>query len=224
MHDRSNTFRKARLHMDATRSAGLFAQRMILVEGISDAVILRQLGAVWADDAIKEGFVDALTITVIGWKNGRWPVDVLATPGYEIVDRVGFFTDTDTRTGDVPSPPAWMERPPFVRAFRNHPTLEPSVTTGNEDAVGAALDVMGIVRPVPLDAGGIDTLFQGSAKSRKVEFSLELAARFAQRLADREDVFVPAHIAKMFDYLYEDPVEDDVVTTAGTGDSAPRAY
>ena len=41
---KATTLRKARLHMDATRSAALFAQRMILVEGVSDAVVLRQLG------------------------------------------------------------------------------------------------------------------------------------------------------------------------------------
>ena len=46
-----------RLHMDATRSASLFAERMVLVEGVSDAVIVRQLGGVWAaGDPTKEGF------------------------------------------------------------------------------------------------------------------------------------------------------------------------
>ena len=35
MHERQRTLRMARLHMDATRSASMFAQRMILVEGVS---------------------------------------------------------------------------------------------------------------------------------------------------------------------------------------------
>ena len=71
MSNRERTLRMARLHMDATRSGSLFAERLVLVEGVTDAVVLRQLGAVWAGgDTLKQGFIDALTITVIGTKVG----------------------------------------------------------------------------------------------------------------------------------------------------------
>jgi putative ATP-dependent endonuclease of OLD family len=86
----------ARLHMDATRSGALFAERLVLVEGVTDAVILRQLGAAWAgDDLEKEGFVDALTITVIGTKVGPWPIELVATAGHEIVQRVAILRDSE---------------------------------------------------------------------------------------------------------------------------------
>lgn len=204
MHDQVRTLRMARLHLDATRSAALFAERMILVEGVSDAVVLRQLGAVWArGDAEREGFIDALTITVVGWKVGRWPVDFLATPGHELVERLAVFTDTDTRPGDPPVPPGWMDQPPVVRAFRSHPTLEPAITEGNSELVGVALDTMGIPRPSPVTPSTVDDLFRNSAKKRKAEFSLEFAAVVASRLEAGEDVGLPEHIREMFDYLYE---------------------
>jgi len=164
MYARDRTLRMARLHMDGTRSASLFAHRMVLVEGVSDAVVLRQLGAAWAGaDSAKEGFVDALTMTVVGSKIGRWPVDLLATSGHELVDRLAVFTDTDVRPGAAPSPPSWMEQPPVTRSFRCHPTLEPELVPDNEDAVGIALDAMGVARPVPINAGTIDTLFQNAS-------------------------------------------------------------
>lgn len=220
MHQKARTMRMARLHMDATRSAALFATRMVLVEGVSDAVVLRQLGSVWAGgDAEKEGFIDALTITVVGSKIGRWPVDFLATAGHELVERLAVFTDTDTRPGTPPPPPAWMDRPPFVRAFRCHPTLEPELVAGNEDSVGAALDVMNVARPTQISAATIDDLFQNSAKKRKAEFSIELAGQFASRALAGEAVTVPQVVADMFDYLHEVPPPPDEEAEMGDGAS-----
>jgi len=226
LHDRARTLRMAKLHMDATRSAALFAQRMVLVEGVSDAVILRQLGAAWADgDPAREGFVDALTITVVGWKIGRWPVDLLATPGHEIVDRIAVFTDTDTRPGPAPDAPDWMERPPFVRSFRSHPTLEPALTPGNEQAIADALEAMAITEPSAITPATIDELFQNTAKKRKAEFSLELAAVFAARRDSSASVVVPDHVQDLFDYLFDAEVAEtaapdstDVATDAPPAD------
>lgn len=224
MYERDRALRMARLHMDGTRSASLFAQRMVLVEGVSDAVILRQLGAVWAGgDSAKEGFVDALTITVVGSKIGRWPIDLLATSGHELVDRLAVFTDTDTRPGAAPAPPAWMEQPPIARSFRCHPTLEPELVPGNVDAVGVALDAMGVAQPVPIDAATIDTLFQNAAKKRKGEFSLELAAVFAERLTAGQSVAVPDVIKTMLDFLFEDAPIGDTDTAPVEEDDAPLA-
>lgn len=222
MRDRARTLRMARLHLDATRSPALFAQRTILCEGVTDAVVLRQLGAAWADgDPAKEGFIDALTMTVMGWKVGEWPVHLLATADHEIVDRLAVFTDTDSRPGEPPPLPAWMDRPPTVRGFRCHPTLEPELVPGNEDAVGTALSAMG-VSLTPVTAAGVDALFQGTAKKRKGEFSLELAAVFAERQDKGQSVFVPGVVRAMFDYLYEIPAPFDAdAGSAALDDDAP---
>ena len=101
LHDRDRTLRMAALHMDATRSAALFAERMVIVEGVTDAVLVRQFGRAWAaDDAVKQAFVDSLTITVMGTRVGRWPVDLLATADHEIAGQLAILTDTDQREGD----------------------------------------------------------------------------------------------------------------------------
>lgn len=222
MPDKARTLRMARLHLDATRSTALFAQRTILVEGVTDAVVLRQFGAAWAGgDPAKEGFIDALTITVMGWKVGEWPVHLLATPDHEIVDRLAVFTDTDTRPGGPPPLPAWMDRPPTVRGFRCHPTLEPELVPGNEDAVGAALTAMGLTLAPPITAADVDVLFQGTAKKRKGEFSLELAAVLAERMEKGQSVVVPDVIRTMFDYLYDSPVPPAASAGGSTAPPAP---
>jgi hypothetical protein len=158
------TLRMAKLHMDATRSGSLFAERIVLVEGVTDAVVLRQLGAAWAgNDLEKEGFVDALTITVIGTKVGNWCVDLVATPGHEIVQQVAILRDSDTRGAPPPELPAWItDRDPIVKAFVSHPTLEPSLVAGNEEAVQAALTAMGIALAT-ITPETVDTAFNKPA-------------------------------------------------------------
>ncbi len=212
LHDRDRTLRMARLHMDATRSASLFAERMAIVEGVSDAVIVRQFGRAWAgNDPLKQRFVEALTITVMGAKVGRWPVDLLAAPGHEIVGRVAVLTDTDKRVDEAFSPPTWLadRDPNVVRGFFSAPTLEPSVTPGNVAAVTAALNALGVSTPASVNADVVDELFRTAARRRKGEFALELGAEISRRLDDNEPVTVPDHFREMFDYLYSDREELD---------------
>ena len=161
--------------------------------------------------------MDTLTITVVGAKIGRWPVDFLATPDHELVERLAVFTDTDARPGPAPPAPAWMERPPVLRSFRCQPTLEPALVPGNEVSVGEALDAMGVPRPNPIEPTTIDNLFQNAARKRKGEFSLELAAVFAERLAAGQDVAVPDLVKQMLDYLFE-PSPDELMAAPAVAD------
>ena len=202
--------------MDATRSGALFAERLVLVEGVTDAVVLRQLGTVWADDdTLKQGFIDALTITVIGTKVGPWPVELLATPGHEIV-RGSRSCATATPAGHR-LPPCRSGSPAATRsckAFVSHPTLEPSLVESNEDAVGGRAGHDGH----HADRGGdvvsvvsVDTAFSDTHKKRKGEFALELAGEFAARHAAGQPVHVPQHIRELFEFLYTEPPGADVV-------------
>src|SRR5205823_3790804 len=148
--DRDRTLRMAKLHLDATRSAALFAARMAIVEGVTEAVLVRQLGHAWAaDDRLKTRFIDALTITVMGAKVGEWPVDLLAAPGFEIANRIAILSDTDTRGAKTFVPPAWLTArdPDVVRGFYSAPTLEPSLIPGNVEAATAALSALGVSLP-----------------------------------------------------------------------------
>lgn len=201
-----HTMRMARLHLDGTRSAALFAERVVLVEGITDAVILRQLGAVWAEgDREKEGFIDALSITVIGTKVGPWSVELLATPGHEIAHRVAILRDSDAREGPPPPLPAWITaHGPVVRAFVSHPTLEPTLVPGNEAAVTDALNTMGITLE-SVSAATVDETFRNENRGRKAEFALELAGEFAARGTTRATVQIAGHISALFDFLFAPP-------------------
>jgi putative ATP-dependent endonuclease of OLD family len=210
--NREHTLRMAKLHMDATRSGSLFAERLVLVEGVTDAVILRQLGIVWAGtDRDKEGFIDALTITVLGARVGPWSVELLATPGNEIVQQIAILRDSDTRDGPIPPLPEWItSRSPTVGAFTSHPTLEPTLVPGNEAAVEAALSTMGIDLD-QVDADTVDEIFRVDPnRRRKAEFALELASQLSSRLATGLSVRVPEHIADMFEFLHVGPpLQDD---------------
>lgn len=205
MADRTRTLRMAKLHMDATRSAALFAERVVLVEGVTEAVLLRQLGRAWAgtDDA-RLRFVDALTIIVMGWKVGAWPVELLATKDHELVARLAVLRDTDSREGPRPADPDWItnKNPDIVRAFTSHPTLEPALTLGNEDAFRLALYTAGMTPPAPLDPDAIDSLFRTDAgRRRKAEVAFHLADAFQLRLDAGHPVTVAPHLRAMFDFL-----------------------
>jgi putative ATP-dependent endonuclease of OLD family len=223
MPNRERTLRMARLHMDAARSGSLFAERLVLVEGVTDAVVLRQLGAVWArEDTLKQGFIDALTITVIGTKVGSWPVELLATPGHEVVRQLAILRDSDTRGAPPPALPTWItSRDPVVKAFVSHPTLEPSLVEPNEDAVAAALATMGITLTTAVSADSVDTAFSGTHKKRKGEFALELAGEFAARHAAGQPVHVPQHIRELFEWLYTEPPDADAVDGGASGQADP---
>ena len=106
---KNRVLRLTALHFDAARSASLFAERLVLVEGVTDALVLREFGHVWADDDLsKRDFVDSLTIVAVGSRVGEWTVQLLATPGYELTTRVALLRDSDKRDGERQSNrPGW---------------------------------------------------------------------------------------------------------------------
>ncbi|MGO4649184.1 ATP-dependent endonuclease [Nocardia sp. 2YAB30] len=213
IHDKRRTLRMARLHLDTTRSSALFADRMIITEGVTEGAILRQFGRTWAgSDDLKRRFIEALTITVMGCRPGRWPVDLLAAPGHEIASRIAIFTDTDKRPPQVFKEVEWIRNHDrsIVRGFYNWPTLEPDFTLGNEEAVCAALTQINMTPPHPLSPAMVDALFATSGKPRKAEFALAFAAELMRREHAREPVTVPKHVANMFDFLYAVEDTDDV--------------
>lgn len=241
----AQALRMAGLHLDASRSASLFAERLLVVEGVTDALIVRKLGRHWAGaDPRRQSFVDALTIVPIGSKVGEWPVRLLATPEFELAVRVAVLTDSDKREGE-PTNPAWVElyEPSTLRYRQSHPTLEPALITPSSAAVlTAALGDVGVAAPEELDADAIDALFRGSHKigdatmpagpaaGKKGEFAYAFAARLDEGPAGT--VAVPAHIAELLDFLYEgmaptppphapDETDEDAALDAVADDAVP---
>lgn len=221
MIGRAEVLRKTRLHLDASRSASLFADRLLLVEGVTEAAVLREFGWAWAgDDLDKQAFVDALTIVPMGTKVGPWAVRLLATRGHELCSRLAVLRDSDQEMAETPTPPGWAgdHDPEVVLVEHSHPTLEPQLTPRNEQLVAAALEDIKITPPDPLTAEGMRELFRskhkedgvtmpaGRAASRKGEFAEALADQLRDARYNAGDpVHVPAPLQRVFDFLYPSP-------------------
>ena len=221
--DRSEVLRKTRLHLDATRSSALFAERSLLVEGVTDAVLAREFGWAWAaDDDDKRAFVDALSIIALGSKIGAWSVRLLATRGHELCSRVAVLRDSDLEFGESPSQPTWVSEhdPAVVCVAYSHPSLEPQLTAGNEALVTSTLEDLGLELSESVTPESIHALFRGAKRasgihsatqaglgaSRKGEFALSFAERLrtARELAPH-NVIVPEPFRQVFDFLYATP-------------------
>lgn len=201
---RTSLFQQTRLHLDATRSAALFADRVLIVEGVTEASILRSLGRAWAGgDPQRTGFIDSLAILPIGHKIGQWPIRLLATPDHELVTRVAALADTDLRGTPLPAPkpPAWHGKldPESARFFWSRPTSEPSLVDGNETLINTAFTKCNLNAPNPITADTVDQFFKQHPR-HKGEFSLMLALLIDQNLSS---VVLPTHINTMFAWLYD---------------------
>jgi putative ATP-dependent endonuclease of OLD family len=212
---RERVLRMADRHLDVTRSAALFAAFSIVVEGVTDAVLLRRFGHVWAHgDEGRDRFVDALTITIAGSRIGDWIPRLLVSKDYEIVERLVILGDYD-KIGS----PAWLTDfdPQRVRCYLSTPTLEPSLVLDNSTLVRAALLSLGAkVDPVTVETVAVYFAKNGPGSSKK--------AAFAEAVVDEIDsgdiaVVAPTHIAEALDFLWDgaaasgvDPAADDVET------------
>ncbi|WP_179872022.1 ATP-dependent nuclease [Microcella indica] len=201
--ERESLLRQTRLHLDANRSAALFAENLLVVEGVTEAMLMRVIGRAWAaGDRSKFAFVDALAIFPVGHKIGKWPIRLLATPGHEIVARVAALADTDHRdVGKSFKPPAWHTEldADTAKFFWSMPTLEPSLAAGNESLFEAVFDTAGLTRPFAFTADGIDQHFRARGVD-KGAFSVALADAID---SDRAAFHVPAELEAMFDWLYD---------------------
>lgn len=196
----------ARRHLDVTRSASLFADRVALVEGVTDAIVLRALARVWAgDDRIKRRFVDALTITVVGSRVGSWLPDMLARPGEEIVERLAILSDSDRKPI-----PKWVtsRQGEHFGMFRSEPTLEPAISEDNEPVVREVLEAMNVDPDDLPDSADSDWDFAVRVEAWFKKRGKGSKARFADGFAAHceshpDDVVVPDHIEELLEFLWE---------------------
>jgi putative ATP-dependent endonuclease of OLD family len=196
-----------RRHLDVSRSASLFADRLALVEGVTDAMLLRSFGRAWSfGDEDKQSFVDALTITVVGSRIGQWLPNLLSRPGTEVVTRLAVLMD-----GDGGGLPQWAidRRGEHFDAFLSDPTLEPSVVAGNEAFIATAFEELGLQKPWHDDQGptasDIATWVGDKGRRRKAEFALAFSALVE---ADPAGSSVPEHFQLLLDFLYDSPGAD----------------
>ncbi|MGW4890926.1 AAA family ATPase [Kitasatospora sp. NPDC004240] len=237
MVERDKTLRMARLHLDTSRSAALFAERLVLVEGVTEVAVLREFAKAWAGpDLDKQAFVDALSIVAMGTKVGPWAVRLLATRGEELCTKLAVLRDSDKAFDATPTSPDWINAhdPDVAAAFISHPTLEPAITNGNEKLIAAALDDIGIPTPDQLTPETVNALFRSARKAngdipatpagagakRKAEFALALAQQLADANSSATPPAVPEHLHAMFDFLYPAPPAPQD-TPPAAGDNTP---
>lgn len=211
----------ARRHLDASRSASIFSDRVVLVEGISDATVLRAFARVWAgDDRIKTRFVDALTISVVGSRVGPWLYRLLANPAHPICAKLAILSDSDGNVLPKWVAPATAMSVGRLRVFFSEPTLEPSLVTGNAQLFKDLFDHKA-AKSRPWEDGEQPTVdnvakfFRDGGRSKKASFADEVAAYCAERASD---VTIPPHFLGLLDFMW-----DGFVPTASDGEADVEA-
>lgn len=197
--EREKILRMANRHLDVTRSAALFAPLSIIVEGITDALLLRAFGSLWAaDNARKSRFVDSLTITIAGSRIGDWIPRLLATPNYEIVDGLVILGDADNI-----GTPDWINDldPKTATCQLSRPTLEPALVSSNPELVELALRMIGADLE-KVNQSTMTTYFGtgGSGAKKKADFA-EAVVDILDSAAGRAKV--PSHFAEALNFLWD---------------------
>jgi putative ATP-dependent endonuclease of OLD family len=224
--DREEVLRKTRLHLDASRSAAVFAERVLLVEGVTDAAVVREFGWAWAaNDLDKQAFIDALSIVPMGTKVGAWAPRLLATRDHELCNRVAVLRDSDVGFADAIPDVSWAggHDPAVLHIEHSHPTLEPAITAGNEELVAAAIRDIAVEAPSEFTPEAIHQLFRSARKGKdgapgtpagagaahKGEFALAVAARLAEdRYEGNLTAVVPEHLERLFVFLHANELAD----------------
>lgn len=202
-------------HLDVAKASALFAEHVLLVEGITDAIVLRAFAQRWsAADPVRQAFVDALTITVIGSRVGPWLPRLLLAPGHEIASRVGVVMDSDGR-----KKPRWASRqetqtPDRFKVVLNEPTLEPALFEADPEGVYEVLQEL-----------GFDSSSEGLPSTEEVsdwfkEAGRRNKARFAEDIVHRLSAghgATPPHFLEVFDFLF-DGFESDYLAGGARGE------
>ncbi|MGW4107175.1 hypothetical protein ACWEGV_29795, partial [Streptomyces sp. NPDC004976] len=144
----------------------------------------------------------------------------LQLPGPE---RLAVLRDSDKPFAEQPEPPSWLAEhdPAVVQAFISHPTLEPSITQGNEQLIKTALRDIDAAAPVPITPQTVHDLFkskrkgkkgapdtpEGPHKKDKAAFADALAFRLSDAIDRGDPVHVPDHLQQLFDFLFPHPAD-----------------
>jgi putative ATP-dependent endonuclease of OLD family len=140
------TLRKVRQYLDATRNTILFGPRVLLLEGIADAILVQEFAKKELDRAGRQRFRATAVVPIDGVDFEPY-LRVLLTKdplgGHRIAQRVAVVTDGDfygldpKRTTDRPARLRELfeelgASPGTARVFANRTTLEPELMAADE--------------------------------------------------------------------------------------------
>ncbi len=208
-----HTLALARRHLDVSRSASIFTDRVVLVEGITDAIVLRAMARIWAaDDRIKRKFVESLTITVVGSRIGDWIPQLLTNVAAPIASRLAVLSDSDDKPLSSRLSDAMQASGGRFRVFLSHQSLEPSLVPGNTTMFEGVFKTAKS-RPWPKDGepteDNVWEYFKNAGRRNKALFADRVAAWCAR---EPDNTSVPQHMRDLLDFVW-----DGFLPTPATG-------
>lgn len=215
---------RVRRHLDVTRSASFFADRMALVEGITDAQLLRRFGRVWAaGDEDRVRFIGALTITVMGSRVGEWLPALLTHPGQEIASRVAVLMDSDGKVK-----PGWAQarEGEHFMVFLSEPTLEPALYRAMPDLMRGVLEAVGVelrASNTDVEAGAEELIewLKEAGKRKKALIAEETLDAIDEKERSGSDLAAPGYFADLLDWLYDGFHDTPPTASEQTSDVTP---
>lgn len=206
-----------RRQLDVSRSASIFSDRVVLVEGPTDAAVLRAFARVWAGtDRLRCRFIDSLTITVVGSRVGPWLYRLLANPDHPIASKLAVLSDSDGEPVPKWVPVATAKSLGRLQVFHSNPTLEPSLLAGNVEMFKALFGHK-VEKSRPWKDGeeptaaGVAKFFGSNGRSKKASFADEVVSYCAEH---PNGVTVPSHMVAMLDFVWDGFAPPAVPATA----------
>jgi putative ATP-dependent endonuclease of OLD family len=224
---------KIRSYLDATRSTLLFGQRVLLVEGITEAILLPEFARLTLTNDRLQRFHGTALIPIGGVDFGPYlRVLLSADPesGHRIARRVAVVTDGDsgsggeksaaTRVRELEALIASNSAQTLARVFRNEFTLEPEIlraggpnrdllkTAWKEQRPRAWADDWAAVGDGSPDAQARalnDLLANKKDEIRKGDLAQALLAEAAARPDDAPPLAVPAYFRDALLWITEEP-------------------
>lgn len=214
----------AQRHLDVGRSAALFADELLLVEGITEGILCRSLGKHWAlqshdvmEAEARVRFIEALPILPLGGRVGKWLPELLLVDGAELASGLAVLGDSDGK-----SVPKWAVRRANQHRFlyrQSDPTLEPTLVHGNEAHVRTALSRVAWKKLPLVDEAAVASFFaRRYGRQRKADFAVTLA----EVLDASADAAVPLPLSECLDHLWR-CYSMRFAMTAPPGESDPAA-
>jgi putative ATP-dependent endonuclease of OLD family len=205
--------RKVNQYLDATRAGMLFARRVILVEGIAEAVLLPVFARerAFAGDEAKRRAFHAVTIINVGSVDFEPYIRLLLTPvnGHSLVDRLVVITDGDPPLKDDPDddtePPNRADQLKKLAAqigATAQLTVETAVYTLEADLLAedanAAVLREAYLKQHPRSAGKWDAIADAANPAEALYRELRTDKRFISKGEFAHDVAIAVQQGKSF--------------------------
>lgn len=220
---------KVRSYLNATRSTLLFGQRVLLVEGIAEAILLPEFARLTLTDEGLQRFHGTALVPIDGVDFEPY-LRVLLYPdsesGHRIAQRVAVITDGDngdqaarTRIRKLDTLITSSSARSLAKVFHNEFTLEPEILRAGGPNRELLVNAWKEQRPqawtedwegvgngtLDVQAKALTGLLKEKSKIRKGDLAQALLAEAAARPDDAQPLAVPAYLREALLWITEEP-------------------